>query len=1332
MKKIILIIFLFSIHHEFNAQLNYSWANRFGGTGNESVNKMRTDNAGNIYVIGSFRNTVDFDPGPGLANRTSAGGDDIFFAKYSATGNFLWVNAIGTASDDLGYDLKTDAAGHVYVCGSFAYGNQSADFDPGPGVATLTSMGNIDAWFGEYDTNGNYIWAHNVASQNNDHGPCISVDAAGEVYIGVMCSTVGIDFDPGPGVATLPVVAPWNFALAKYTTAGNYLWCGNLSTNGAWHWMTDMENDATGNLYVTGYFSGATNFNMRGGTNNLTPFGGYDACLAAYDPTGALLWARQAGGTQDDFGQGLAINQANNAVYWTGQYKVTSNFNVSGGGFNMTAVGNGDGFIAKYALGSGNYIWAKSIGGSGDDSPVDIRLDNCENVYITGGFDSPTADFDPGPGVANRNTLGSYDVFYSKYSDMGCYLGASSFGGAGSDFSSSVVVNPASLNILLSNYFNGTADFDPGAGTANLVSAGAQDAFIAEYTQTSSQVPAPTNTTPAANLTVCPGQTTTLTVTSNLCAGGTRVWYNAATNGSHLGSGNTFVTPPIMANTTFYVGDSICGGMSTRLAIAVSVGGSSTLTPTSNSPVCEGSAITLSVSTVGTYTWTGPGSYSNNTQNPTITNASSANAGTYSISVTNASGCILSGTVSVSILSASITIQSISSNSICSGQSSVITPAGASTYTINPGGQTGSSFTVSPTTTTQYSITGTNVASCIVNNTLTPTIYVTQTPTVSVSSATSMCSGQSKALTAAGATTYTWSPAATLNTSSGATVTATPLSTSSYTVIGSTGTCTNSAQTTLSVIATPTLIVNSATVCAGQTATLTASGASSYTWNTGQNTASVNLNPAATTVYTVTGVNGGICSSGAQATVSVTQNPTLTVSSSTTICSGQSKVLSAAGASSYTWSPAASLSASSGASVTANPTSTLTYTVVGSTGTCSNSAQTTLSVTPTPTVAVNSATLCAGQSATLTATGASTYTWNTGQNTASISISPATTTGYTVSGSNGGACTASAQAVVVIVQYPAVLSSSITNVLCYGASNGSITVNSSGASGFSWSPNASSSNVASGLTAGVYTCTLSTNAGCNTVRSFTITEPAAINGVLTSSNTSCGLCNGSATAIASGGTGAYHYSWQPGGASQSAVTNLCAQQYTLTISDDNNCKMVYFADIQSSALFTATISTSAHEIYQGESAIINSGKGNTYAWIPNAYLQSSNSSSVSVSPMEDATFCVRITDTLGCVDTACVDILIKCGDVFIPTAFSPNNDGHNDELKVYSNCLQEIVLRIYDRWGEIVFEGTDVSAAWDGSYRGAAVNAGVFVYQLSAKTKNGDTISKKGNITLVR
>ena len=118
--------------------------------------------------------------------------------------------------------------------------------------------------------------------------------------------------------------------------------------------------------------------------------------------------------------------------------------------------------------------------------------------------------------------------------------------------------------------------------------------------------------------------------------------------------------------------------------------------------------------------------------------------------------------------------------------------------------------------------------------------------------------------------------------------------------------------------------------------------------------------------------------------------------------------------------------------------------------------------------------------------------------------------------------------------------------------------------------------------------------------------------------------------------------------------------------------------------------------------------------------------------MEDTRYCVDVKTNNGCRDTACIDIVILCGDIFVPSAYSPNNDGHNDDLAIFGNCITEIEFRIFDRWGEMVFETRDVNGKWDGKYTGYAVTAGVFVYQLKAKLKNGESVSKTGNITVVK
>lgn len=260
---------------------------------------------------------------------------------------------------------------------------------------------------------------------------------------------------------------------------------------------------------------------------------------------------------------------------------------------------------------------------------------------------------------------------------------------------------------------------------------------------------------------------------------------------------------------------------------------------------------------------------------------------------------------------------------------------------------------------------------------------------------------------------------------------ASPTTTTTYNVVASeSGTgCTGTSSVTVQVgNAIHVTTNNPAPVCSGQSTNLTASGAGSYTWSpaTGLNQtggASVIASPASTTTYRVIGSQNG-CLDTAFVTVVVNQTPVLSASPSTSVCAGRSVVLQAAGATSYTWSPATTLSGSTGASVTASPTQSTTYTVTGSSNGCSSTAQITVSVNPLPVVSAGSnANICAGQSATLTASGASTYSWNpnTGLNQisgAQVIASPTNTTQYQVTGTDANGCSATASVTVNVNSAP--------------------------------------------------------------------------------------------------------------------------------------------------------------------------------------------------------------------------------------------------------------------------------------------------------------------------
>lgn len=225
------------------------------------------------------------------------------------------------------------------------------------------------------------------------------------------------------------------------------------------------------------------------------------------------------------------------------------------------------------------------------------------------------------------------------------------------------------------------------------------------------------------------------------------------------------------------------------------------------------------------------------------------------------------------------------------------------------------------------------------SNTSTKTLTVNTTPTVAVNSST-ICSGNSTTLTASGATTYSWS-----NSANTASISVSPAITINYTVTGTSNGCPDSKIATATVKATPTVAVNSSTICSGNSAVLNASGATSYSWSNSASTASVSVSPATTTNYTVTGTSNG-CSNSKVVTVNVNTTPTVAVNSST-ICTGDAAVLNASGAATYSWS-----NSSSTASISVSPTSNASYTVTGTTNGCVDSQESNVSVNNLPTVSL--------------------------------------------------------------------------------------------------------------------------------------------------------------------------------------------------------------------------------------------------------------------------------------------------------------------------------------------------------------------------------------------
>ncbi|MES2514198.1 MAG: M43 family zinc metalloprotease [Bacteroidota bacterium] len=446
-------------------------------------------------------------------------------------------------------------------------------------------------------------------------------------------------------------------------------------------------------------------------------------------------------------------------------------------------------------------------------------------------------------------------------------------------------------------------------------------------------------------------------------------------------------------------------GTSTAVSSTITVSANPTVA-VGNATVCAGNPASITASGAATYSWNTGATTASISVTPTITT-------TYTVTGTNAAGCTNIKTSTVNV-NAAPTV-SVSNATICRGASTNITASGAASYSWNTGATT-ASISVSPTVTTNYTVTGTTTG-C--TNTKTLSVTVNPTPTVAVANAT-ICNGSAASITASGATTYSWNTGATT-----ASISVSPTSTTNYTVTGTSTGCSNTKTVSVTVNASPTVAVAGGTICNGASANLTASGAASYSWNTGATTASISVTPTATTVYTVTGTTTGCTNTK---TVNIVVNPIPNVaSSSATICAGSTGTITASGAATYSWNTGATT-----ANLTVSPSSNTTYTVTGTSAAgCVKTTTAMITVGSAPSISVNSSTICAGATATLNASGVTSYTWNTSSNATSISVSPTSTSVYTVSGNlTGCAVSAMQTATVTVNNLPTVTMSSVGGPLC--------------------------------------------------------------------------------------------------------------------------------------------------------------------------------------------------------------------------------------------------------------------------------------------------------------
>ncbi len=344
---------------------------------------ITVDGSGNVLVSGTFTGTVNFDPGAGNTSFTASGRNDVFIAKYDSSGNLLWArDVVGTAGTvDEGYALAVDSIGDVWATGSY---QSSATF----GATTLNATGQFEQFVTKLNPSGQFLWATTTTGSGSSvaQGAGITVDGSGNaVATGFYAGTV--DFNPSGG-NTLPVASARAIFVQKLDGNGNLVWAQGIVGDDI-NQGNSVIADPSGNLYVTGTFTGAVNFDAGAGSTVITAGGYEDPFLMKLNSAGKLLWAKDMALTGFNFGQGtgVAIDGFGN-VFAAGYFAGVMTLDPTAAGAILTSAGGFDIFTAEYD-GSGNFVAATSSGGAGFDAGFGIGVNGAGLVAIAGRYTGP-------------------------------------------------------------------------------------------------------------------------------------------------------------------------------------------------------------------------------------------------------------------------------------------------------------------------------------------------------------------------------------------------------------------------------------------------------------------------------------------------------------------------------------------------------------------------------------------------------------------------------------------------------------------------------------------------------------------------------------------------------------------------------------------------------------------------------------------------------------------------------------------------------------------------------------------------------------------------------
>jgi hypothetical protein len=446
------------------------WVRQFGGLGDDSCTHVELAPNGDVFVAGSFSETMQVQTIAGLVTLQSAGLCDIFLSRIQADGDIVWCKSLGSSGYDSPTWLHVDNNSNIILYGMFA---GDVDFDMGTG----SSISNVNMFaIAKYDESGNFLWTKILASDNAYPYGIIKTDNSNNIFIGGGFSGA-TDFDPGIGVDIQASSGEGGAFVSKFDENGNYIW--TRSFIGIYNYELAVVNgiafDDNNNIYLSGVFSGNLDADPGAGVYDLSSGSYISGMIIKLSSNGSYKFSYAIGSSGTDMQHCHSIFSYGNHVYIMGSFIHTVNFGLGQTTALLTSYGGHDGFILEMDT-TGAFQSVRNH----DFGEIQKTSFNFKNFTISGGFDG-IIDPDNSDGVFQYiNTYGNSDACVFRFDTLGNSVWYTRIGGSGYDnIVSSLSDNQQS--VYGAGYFGSTVDFETGAPQYLLTAQGVQDGFVVKF-----------------------------------------------------------------------------------------------------------------------------------------------------------------------------------------------------------------------------------------------------------------------------------------------------------------------------------------------------------------------------------------------------------------------------------------------------------------------------------------------------------------------------------------------------------------------------------------------------------------------------------------------------------------------------------------------------------------------------------------------------------------------------------------------------------------------------------------------------------------------------------